>query len=31
VKPVDFERFTEAVRDVCLYWLELNLPSNIDH
>jgi two-component system, response regulator len=28
VKPVDFDQFTEAVRDVGLYWLLLNqLPS----
>jgi two-component system response regulator len=24
VKPIDFDRFTEAVRDVGLYWLYLN-------
>jgi DNA-binding response OmpR family regulator len=24
VKPIDFEQFTEAVRDVGLYWLLLN-------
>ncbi len=26
VKPVDFDRFTESVRDLVLYWLELNQP-----
>ena len=24
VKPIDFDKFTEAVRDVGLYWLSLN-------
>ena len=28
VKPIDFEQFTEAIRDVGLYWLLLNqVPS----
>jgi two-component system, response regulator len=26
VKPVDFQQFTEAVRDLGLYWLLLNQP-----
>ena len=30
VKPVDFSQFTEAVRQLGLYWIELNqLPSEI--
>jgi two-component system response regulator len=24
IKPVDFEQFTEAVRDIGKYWLEIN-------
>jgi two-component system response regulator len=27
VKPVDFEQFTEAVRDIGKYWLEINHTS----
>jgi two-component system response regulator len=26
VKPVDFEQFTESVRDIGKYWLEINHP-----
>jgi two-component system response regulator len=29
VKPVDFDQFTEAVRQLGLYWMLLNQPSTV--
>jgi two-component system response regulator len=29
VKPVDFEQFTDAVRDIGKYWLEINHPDAV--
>jgi two-component system response regulator len=29
VKPVDFQQFTEAVRELGLYWLLLNQPARL--
>jgi len=28
VKPVDFEQFTETMRQLGLYWLTLNQPAH---
>lgn len=28
VKPVDFEQFTDSIRELGLYWLVLNIPPN---
>jgi two-component system, response regulator len=28
VKPVDFEQFTESVRDIGKYWLVINHPQS---
>ena len=30
VKPVDFDQFAEAVRQIGLYWMLLNQPPNVD-
>jgi two-component system response regulator len=29
IKPVDFEQFTESVRDIGKYWLEINYPHGV--
>ncbi len=29
VKPIDFQQFTEAVRQLGLYWLQLNQPPRL--
>ena len=28
IKPVDFEQFTESVRDIGKYWLVINHPND---
>jgi DNA-binding response OmpR family regulator len=28
IKPVDFEQFTEAIRDIGKYWLVINHPQS---
>jgi two-component system response regulator len=30
VKPVNFDRYAEAVRDLALYWLVLNQPPKVE-
>jgi CheY-like chemotaxis protein len=30
VKPVNFERFTAAMRDIGTYWLLLNQPARVE-